>query len=61
MIQHINNLKEKNHKKISIDAESQFSKFKIQHQFMIKCSSNTEHRMNLSLFLNLNLFILIGG
>ena len=44
MIHHINQLKDKNHMIISIDAEKAFDK--IQHQFMIKTSKNG-HRRNL--------------
>ena len=44
MIHHINKLKDKNHKIISIDAEKAFNK--AQHPFMIKTLQN-EHRKNL--------------
>ena len=44
VIHHINKLKDKNHIRISIDAEKDFDK--IQHPFMIKISKNG-HRRNL--------------
>ena len=44
VIHHINKMKDKNHMKISIDAEKAFDK--IQHLFMIKTSKNG-HRRNL--------------
>ena len=45
VIHHINQLKEKNHMIISIDAEKAFDK--IQHTFMIKNPSESRHRGNL--------------
>ena len=44
VIRHINNLKDKNHMIISIDAEKAFDK--IQHSFVIKTPKNG-HRRNL--------------
>ena len=45
VIYHINKLKDKNHKIISIDAEKAFDK--IQHPFMIKTLQKNGHRKNL--------------
>ena len=44
VINHINELKEKNHMIISIDAEKTFDK--IQHPFMIKNPPESRHRGN---------------
>ena len=45
VIHHINKLKDKNHKIISIDAEKAFDK--IQHPFMMTNTSKNGHRRNL--------------
>ena len=45
VIRHINKVKDKNHRIISIDAEKAFDK--IQHRFMTKIVKKNQHRTNL--------------
>ena len=46
VIHHFNNLENKNHMLISVDAEKMFDK--TQHPFMIKNSQQSEYRGNMS-------------